>query len=40
MKKKISYLVAAIAMMATGAASLGCAWIVLDEPEAVNVLVD
>jgi len=38
--KKIAGLLAAIAMMATGAATLGCIWIVMDEPKAFNDLCD
>ncbi len=36
MKRKIAYLVVAIAMMAFGSASLGCVWIFADEPKALN----
>lgn len=38
--KKIAGLLAAIAMMATGAASLGCIWMVIDEPKAFDELCD
>lgn len=38
--KKLSYLLAAIAMLATGAASMGCMWWVVDEPEANNLFND
>ena len=38
--KKIAYLLSAIAMMATGAASLGCLWVVMDEPRAMRNLCD
>ncbi len=40
MKSKFAYLLTAIAMMATGAASLGCIWIVVDEPKAMKSLCD
>lgn len=40
MKKVFAYLLAAIAMMATGAASTGCLWIMVDEPEAIDSLCD
>ncbi len=40
MKSKFAYLLTAIAMMATGAASLGCAWIIIDEPKAIKSLCD
>lgn len=40
MKRKIAYFVAAIAMMATGAASMGCWWIVADEPKAPLFMCD
>ncbi len=38
--RKIAGLLAAIAMMATGAASLGCIWVTVDEPKASNELCD
>lgn len=40
MKKKLAYLLAAVAMMATGAASTGCLWILVDEPKAIKSLCD
>ncbi len=33
MKKKIAAFVSAIALLATGAASMGCLWFLMDEPE-------
>lgn len=33
MKKRLSMLLAAVAMLATGAASMGCIWFVVDEPD-------
>lgn len=40
MKKKIAYLIAMVAMMATGAASMGCYWAVFDEPKALRSMCD
>ncbi len=40
MKRKIAYLIAAIAMMATGAASVGCLWGLVDEPKAPRFMCD
>lgn len=40
MKRKFAYLIAAIAMMATGAASLGCSWALVDEPKALRSMCD
>lgn len=40
MKKVCAYLLATIAMMATGAASMGCIWILMDEPRAISSLCD
>lgn len=40
MKRKIAYLIAAIAMLATGAASMGCSWWVFDEPKAPCFMCD
>lgn len=36
MKKRLSYVLAAIAMLATSAASMGCVWFLCDEPQASN----
>ena len=33
MKKRFAAIVAALAIMATGAASMGCVWILVDEPK-------
>lgn len=38
--KKIAALVAAVAMMATSAASMGCYWLLLDEPKALKSFED
>ncbi len=40
MKKKIAYLIAMVAMMATGAACLGCSWVVFDEPKSLKFMHD
>lgn len=40
MKKKLGYLLAAIAMLATGAASMGCVWLVCDEPDTPKCIQD
>ena len=40
MKKRLSMLLAAGAMLATGAASLGCAWWFNDEPDSIDVFQD
>lgn len=40
MKRKIAYLIALVAMMATGAASLGCSWVVFDEPKSLKSMCD
>lgn len=38
--KKIAAIVAAVAMMATGAASMGCFWLLADEPETLKSFND
>lgn len=40
MKKKIAAFVSAIALLATGAASMGCIWAVIDEPRAMKSFND
>lgn len=40
MKRKIAYLIALVAMMATGAASTGCMWVIVDEPKALRSMCD
>lgn len=40
MKKKIASLLTAIAVLASGAASIGCVFIVFDEPKAYDSLID
>lgn len=36
MKKRLSFVLAAIAMLATTAASVGCVWLLADEPKALK----
>ncbi len=38
--KSVAKILAAIALAATGAASMGCFWLVMDEPEAPKSLID
>lgn len=38
--KKFANLLVAIALIASGAASLGCPWFVVDEPKAFDDLCD
>lgn len=40
MKKRLSMLLAAIAMLATGAASIGCPWLSVDEPDSIGIFND
>ena len=40
MKKRLSMLLAAVAMLATGAASMGCVWALWNEPKSVNLFKD
>lgn len=40
MKKRLSQLLMAMAMLATGAASLGCWWWSVEEPDSVGVFND
>ncbi len=40
MKKRIARLLVAVAMLATGAASMGCPWWSVDEPKAMDSLCD
>lgn len=40
MKQKLAYVLAVVAMLATGAATLGSAWWVSDEPKAISSLCD
>ena len=38
--KKLASILAAVAMLATGAASLGCLWIMSDEPASCGLFND
>ena len=38
--KRLSKVLAAVALLATGAASLGCPWWFMDEPKANNIFND
>lgn len=40
MKKRLSMLLAAIAMLATGVASVGCWWVVIEEPNSLDIFHD
>lgn len=40
MKAKIAKLIAAVALMTTASASLGCVWFWTDEPKAIKSLID
>lgn len=40
MKKKLSYLLTAVALLASGAASMGCMMILVDEPTAPKAIID
>lgn len=40
MKKRLSMILAGIAMVATKSASLGCTWVIFDEPQSLNSFQD
>jgi len=40
MKKRIASFLAAVAVLATGAASMGCIWFVIDEPKVYDLELD
>lgn len=40
MKKRIAAFVSAIALLATGAASMGCIWMLIDEPNNIKAIKD
>ena len=40
MRKNIARLLAAVAVLATGAASMGCIWLISDEPNACELNFD
>jgi len=39
-KKRVAAFVSAIALLATGAASMGCIWILADEPNNIKAIKD
>ena len=40
MKSRLAKVLAAVAVLATGAASMGCIWLVVDEPNASSLNLD
>ena len=40
MKKRVAAFVSAIALLATGAATMGCIWILVDEPNNIKAIKD
>ena len=40
MKKRVAAFVSAIALLATGAASMGCIWMFIDEPKTLSSFND
>lgn len=40
MKKRLAAIVSAIALMVTGAASMGCFWVLADEPKSLKSFED
>ena len=40
MKKRLASFLAAVAVLATGAASMGCLWFFTDEPDANSLNLD
>ena len=40
MKARLARLLAAVAVLATGAASMGCVWFIVDEPNACSLNLD
>lgn len=40
MKKRVAAFVSAIALLATGAASMGCIWLLADEPNSIKAIKD
>lgn len=40
MKKRMSQLLMAVAMLVTGAASVGCLFLLMDEPSSISVFND
>lgn len=40
LKKRIAAFISAIALLATGAASMGCIWVIMDEPNTITSFED
>ena len=40
MKKRLSMILAAIGMLASGMASMGCVWFYWDEPDCKEIFID
>lgn len=40
MKKYFAYILAAVAMLATSSSSMGCVWVLYDEPKSIDALCD
>lgn len=40
MKRRLSMILAAVAMLITGTASVGCMWFMIDEPDSRDILTD
>ena len=40
MKRRLSMILAAVAMLATNAACIGCPWLIWDEPESKDIFAD
>ncbi len=40
MKKRLSQLLMAVAMLATGMASTGCIWFILEEPNSIDTFCE
>lgn len=40
MKKRVAAFISAIALLATGAASMGCIWVFVDEPKVLSSFED
>lgn len=40
MKKRVAAFISAIALLATGTASMGCIWMFFDEPKSIKSIQD
>ena len=40
MKRRLAKILAAVAMLTTGVASMGCSWWVCDEPDSNDIIID